>query len=72
MWKIAGSSQKYATYEEAAKAAGIEVVEEKPVPVEEKPKEWSPLDMLRGKKLCDDCGEDPCVCEEEWNSAEEI
>lgn len=81
MWKVAGSSAKYATEEEALKAAGIHqaVMKEAPVekaPVEKAPVEkttWSPLEKLRGKSSCEceECECDPCECEKEWKSADE-
>ena len=62
MWKVAGSSAKYATEEEALKAAGIHqaVIKEAPVEkIEEAPVE------------CEECECDPCECDEEWKSADE-
>jgi len=62
MWKVAGSSAKYATEEEALKAAGIHqaVIKEAPVEkIEEAPVE------------CEECECDPCECEKEWKSADE-
>ena len=74
MWKVAGSSAKYATEEEALKAAGIHQAVMKEAPVEKTswaPVEkttWSPLEKLRGESSCE-C--DPCECEKEWKSADE-
>ena len=42
MWKVAGSSAKYATEEEALKAAGIHQAVMKEAPVEKTT--WSPLE----------------------------
>ena len=79
MWKVAGSSAKYATEEEALKAAGIHqaVMKEAPVekaPVEKAPVEnapvektsWNPLEKLRGSSSCEceECECDPCECED--------
>lgn len=75
MWKVTGYSNKFATKKEAEDFAGVIPEAHAPVFVEPEPaleKGWSPLDMLRGKKTCEDCGEDPCVCEEEWNSVDEM
>jgi hypothetical protein len=76
MWKVAGSSAKYATEEEALKAAGIHQAVMREAPVEKAPVEkttWSPLEKLRGKSSdeCEECECDPCECEEEWKSADE-
>ena len=70
MWKVAGSSAKYATEEEALKAAGIHQAVMKEAPVEKT--SWSPLEKLRKASLvCEECECDPCECEEEWKSADE-
>ena len=62
MWKVAGSSAKYATEEEALKAAGIHQAVIKEAPVEKT--EEAPVE-------CEECECDPCECEEEWKSADE-
>ena len=71
MWKVAGSSAKYATEEEALKAAGIHQAVMKEAPVEKTT--WSPLEELRGESSCEceECECDPCECEKEWKSADE-
>ena len=70
MWKVVGSSAKYATEEEALKAAGIHQAVMKEAPVEKT--SWSPLEKLRKASLeCEECECDPCECEEEWKSADE-
>ena len=78
MWKVAGSSAKYATEEEALKAAGIHQAVMKEAPVEkteEAPVEkttWSPLEKTEKVILeCEECECDPCECEKEWKSADE-
>jgi hypothetical protein len=76
MWKVAGSSKKYFTEEEAKAAAGIretiikDAIEKVPeIFPAEKP---SPLDLLRrGKEFCVECNCDPCECDKEWKSADE-
>ena len=62
MWKVAGSSAKYATEEEALKAAGIHQAVMKEAPVEKT--EEASVD-------CEECECDPCECDEEWKSADE-
>ena len=79
MWKAGSSSAKYATEEEALKAAGIRqaVIREAPVektswnpleklrgPVEKT--SWNPLEKLRGSSSCEceECECDPCECED--------
>lgn len=70
MWKVAGSSAKYATEEEALKAAGIHQAVMKEAPVEKTT--WSPLEKVRKTALvCEECECDPCECEKEWKSADE-
>ena len=70
MWKVVGSSAKYATEEAALKAAGIHQAVMKEAPVEKTT--WSPLEKLRKASLgCKECECDPCECEEEWKSADE-
>ena len=71
MWKVAGSSAKYATEEEALKAAGIHQAVIKEAPVEKTT--WSPLEKLRGESSCEceECECDPCEYEKEWKSADE-
>jgi len=69
MWKVAGSSAKYATEEEALKAAGIHQAVMKEAPVEKTT--WSPLEKLSGESSCEKCECDPCECEKEWKSADE-
>ena len=70
MWKVAGSSAKYATEEEALKAAGIHQAVMKEAPVEKTT--WSPLE--KAEKVTIECEEyecDPCEYEKEWKSADE-
>ena len=62
MWKVAGSSAKYATEEEALKAAGIHQAVMKEAPVEKT--EEAPVE-------CEECECGPCECDEEWKSADE-
>ena len=71
MWKVAGSSAKYATEEEALKAAGIHQAVMREAPVEKTT--WSPLEKLIGESSCEceECECDPCECEKEWKSADE-
>lgn len=70
MWKVAGSSAKYATEEEALKAAGIHQAVMKEAPVEKTT--WSPLEKTEKVILeCEECECDPCECEKEWKSADE-
>ena len=70
MWKVAGSSAKYATEEEALKAAGIHQAVMKEAPVEKTT--WSPLEKLTSESsVCEECECDPCECEKEWKSADE-
>ena len=72
MWKVAGEPKKYATEEEALKAAGIHQAVMKEAPVEKK-EDWTPLEKLRAKKSsCEKCECDPCECDEEWKSADEM
>lgn len=78
MWKVAGSSQKYFTEEEAKAAAGIretvikEAIEKVPQIFPSEKKDWTPLEKLRGHKdTCEECECDPCECDEEWKSADE-
>lgn len=75
MWKSTFGSQKFTSYEEAVKFEEDNGYMEKapePVKVEEPVKApLSPLDRLRGITECETCGEYPCVCEQEWNLAEE-
>ena len=63
VWKSTSSSKLFRSEEEAKKFEGIEE------PVEET---LSHLEKLRGWKTCEECNCDPCECEEEWNSVEEI
>ena len=71
MWKVAGSSAKYATEEEALKAAGIHQAVMKEAPVEKTT--WSPLEKTEEAPVeCEECECDPCECEKEWKSADEI
>ena len=71
MWKVAGSSAKYATEEEALKAAGIQQAVMKEAPVEKTT--WSPLEKTEEAPVeCEECECDPCECEKEWKSADEI
>ena len=70
MWKVAGSSAKYATEEEALKAAGIHQAVMKEAPVEKT--SWSPSHKTEKVILeCEECECDPCECDEEWKSADE-
>ena len=71
MWKVAGSSAKYATEEEALKAAGIHQAVMKEAPVEKTT--WSPLEKTEEANPveCEECECDPCECEKEWKSADE-
>lgn len=71
LWKVAGSSAKYATEEEALKAAGIHQAVMKEAPVEKTT--WPLLEKLRGESSCEceECECDPCECEKEWKSADE-
>ena len=78
MWKVAGSSAKYATEEEALKAAGIHQAVMKEAPVEKttwSPLEkttWSPLEKTEKVTLeCEEYECDPCEYEKEWKSADE-
>lgn len=76
MWKVAGSSAKYATEEEALKAAGIHQAVMKEAPVEKAPvpkTAWSPSEKTEKVILveCEECECDPCECEKEWKSADE-
>ena len=70
MWKVAGSSAKYATEEEALKAAGIHQAVMKEAPVEKT--SWAPLEKTEeAPVVCEECECDPCECEKEWKSADE-
>ena len=70
MWKVAGSSAKYATEEEALKAAGIHQAVMKEAPVEKT--SWAPLEKTEEAPVeCEECECDPCECEKEWKSADE-
>jgi|TARA_R110000744_G_scaffold369285_2_gene479450 hypothetical protein len=71
MWKAGSSSAKYATEEEALKAAGIRQAVIREAPVEKT--SWNPLEKLRGSPSCEceECKCDPCECEKEWKSADE-
>jgi len=70
MWKVAGSSAKYATEEEALKAAGIHQAVMKEAPVEKT--SWPPLEKTEEAPVeCEECECDPCECEKEWKSADE-
>jgi len=70
MWKVAGSSAKYATEEEALKAVGIHQAVMKEAPVEKTT--WSPLEKTEEAPVeCEECECDPCECEKEWKSADE-
>jgi len=55
MWKSNHSAKKFFSKEEAEKW--------------EEENGHSPLESLR--KKCNECGCNPCECEEEWNSVEE-
>jgi hypothetical protein len=75
MWKSTYLPQKFHSYKEAEKAEA----EHLHLPHKEIPEvvqlsedeELSPLERLRGHKICEECDCDPCECEEEWNSVEE-
>jgi len=70
MWKVAGSSAKYATEEEALKAAGIHQAVMKEAPVEKT--SWAPVEKTEEAPVeCEECECDPCECEKEWKSADE-
>jgi len=58
MWKVAGSSAKYATEEEALKAAGIHQAVIKEAPVEKT--EEAPIEC----EECEECGCEECECED--------
>lgn len=55
MWKSSHGAAKFSSKEEAEKW--------------ERDNGHDPLESL--KKKCNECGCDPCECEEEWNSVEE-
>ena len=70
MWKVAGSSAKYATEEEALKAAGIHQAVMKEAPVEKT--SWALVEKTEEAPVeCEECECDPCECEKEWKSADE-
>ena len=57
MWKSSHGAAKFSSREKAEKWE------------RENGHTVDPLEML--KKKCNECGCDPCECEEEWNSVEE-
>jgi len=69
MWKSSYSSIKFVS-EAQAEAWEIDNGFKQVKTVEEN-QDWTPLEKLRGWKGCNECGCDPCECEEEWNSVEE-
>jgi hypothetical protein len=71
-WKYRGSARKFATREEAVAAAerdGFAVAAEH-AEVLTLDDERSPLEVLRGIKICDNCHVHPCECQ--WKSQEKI
>lgn len=76
MWKSTYLAQKFHSYGDAEKAEAEHLnilVPPEPswiVQLSEED-ELTPLEKLRGYKICEECNCDPCECEKEWNSVEE-
>lgn len=71
MWKSTYLAQKFHSYEDAEKAEAEHLHLPEPVPPPPLPPEdgLTPLERLRGHKICEECNCDPCECE--WKSVEE-
>jgi len=70
MWKSTYLAQKFHSHEEAEKAEAEhlhlphkELRQETPAPwIVESDDELTPLERLRGHKICEECNCDPCEC----------